>query len=106
MITTRLQTFTHRHQARLLSSGRLLVRCAPRKPLLVGSYEKFFRVFKLNVVGMHGRCHRWRSPNPINGEGEVEGVDGDPPLQIDGKSEFEDVDGDPFGPKCWRRQSP
>jgi hypothetical protein len=52
MITTCLQSFTHRCQARLSPSGGLLVQCTPRQPLLAGSCEKFFRVFELNVVGM------------------------------------------------------
>lgn len=63
MITSCLQSFTHRRQARLSPSGGLLVPCTPRQPLLGSSCEKSFCVFELNLVGMADvrKCHKWRS---------------------------------------------
>lgn len=71
MITTCLQSFTRGCQGKLLSSSELLVQCAPRLPLLVGAYEKFFACLKL-----------------INDVGVVDVtnvMDGDPPTPIDGE---------------------
>ena len=64
MITTCLQAFPHRRQARLFPSGRFLVQCTPRQPLLPCACEKFFCVLKVNGIGV------------------IAIVDGDPPLQL------------------------
>jgi hypothetical protein len=52
MITIRLQAFTHRRQARLLSSGGLLVQCALHQPLLASACKKFFHVLEVDDIGV------------------------------------------------------
>ena len=52
MIMTCLQAFTHGHQAKLLSSGRLLVQCALGQPLLADTCKKFFHVLEVYGVSV------------------------------------------------------
>ena len=90
MITTRLQTFTHGRQARLLSSGGLLVQSVPRPPLLACACEKFFHVLEVNDIGTVD---------------VVDVIDRDPLTPIDSLGKVEDADGNPFAPRSWQRCS-
>ena len=71
MIMTRLQNFTHGRKARLLSLGKLLVRSAPRQPLLDGACEKFFLMLEADDICMVD---------------VTDVVDGDPLLQLTTKA--------------------
>ena len=77
---TCLQDFTHKRQAKTSSLNRLLVQHTPCRPLLAGACEKFFCVLEVNDVGMVVAMYvvGGYPPTPIDGEGEVKGVDGDP----------------------------
>ena len=71
---------THGRQAKPLSSNRLLVQHNPHWPHLVGTCAKLFHVLEVNGVGMVVVIYviDGDPPAPMDGEGEVEGDDGDP----------------------------